>query len=185
VDDKPRLLLHACCAPDALYVAGLLRPDYMVTAFFYNPNIQPRAEYGLRLEDLRAVGRSLGIEVVEEPPDEERWLALTAKHRGEPEMGRRCLVCYAMRLERTATAAARGGFDAFATVMSVSPHKKAASLNRTGRMLGRRFGVPFLEADFKKKDGFKKSVELSRRHGLYRQDYCGCLSSRRKAPDGA
>ena len=183
--EKSRLLLHACCAPDALYVAGLLQPDYRVTVYFYNPNIQPRAEYDLRLADLRAVVPALGVEVVEEPPDEERWMGLTAKHRREPEMGRRCLVCYAVRLERTAEAAARGGFDLFATVMSVSPHKKADALNRMGRMLGRRFGIPFLEADFKKKDGFKKSVELSRRHGLYRQDYCGCLSSMRKAPHGA
>ena len=182
--EKSRLLLHACCAPDALYVAGLLQPDYRVTAFFYNPNIQPRAEYDLRLGDLRGVGRTLGIDVVEEPPDEERWRTLTAKFREEPEMGRRCLICFAMRLERTAWAAARGGFDLFATVMSVSPHKKSDALNRMGRMFGRRFGVPFLAGDFKKKDGFKKSVELSRRHGLYRQDYCGCLPSRRRDPHG-
>lgn len=182
--DKPRLLLHSCCAPDALYVAGLLQTDYRVTAFFYNPNIQPRAEYDLRLADLLKVARAAGLDVVEEPPDEARWLGLTAKFRDEPEMGRRCLVCYAVRLERTAAAAARGGYDAFATVMSVSPHKKAAALNRMGRMFGRRFGLRFLESDFKKKDGFKKSVALSRLHGLYRQDYCGCLSSRRKGRHG-
>ncbi|MBN2206125.1 MAG: epoxyqueuosine reductase QueH, partial [Candidatus Aminicenantes bacterium] len=137
-------------------------------------------EYDLRLADLRKVAAAVGLDVVEEPPDEERWLGLTAKFRDEPERGRRCLVCYAVRLERTAAAASRDGYDVFTTVMSVSPHKSAAALNRMGRMFGRRFGVAFLEADFKKKDGFKKSVALSRRHNLYRQDYCGCLSSRRK-----
>lgn len=181
---KARILVHACCAPDALYVAGLLQADYAVTVFFYNPNIQPRSEYDLRLEELRRIVPPLGIDLIEEPPDEERWLALTAKFRDEPEMGRRCFVCYAMRLERTAAAAARGGFNTFTTVMSISPHKKAEALNRIGRMFGRRHGVPFLEANFKKKDGFKKSVDLSRSHGLYRQDYCGCLSSRRKDADG-
>jgi predicted adenine nucleotide alpha hydrolase (AANH) superfamily ATPase len=182
--DKPRLLAHVCCAPDALYVVGLLQADYRVTAFFYNPNIQPREEYLRRRAELDRVVRMLGCELREEPPDEERWLRLTARFRDEPEMGRRCLICYAMRLERTAAAAARDGYDLFTTVMSVSPHKKADVLNRMGTMLGRRRRVPFLEADFKKKDGFKKSVELSRSHGLYRQDYCGCLSSRRSERHG-
>lgn len=183
--DKPRLLAHVCCAPDALYVVGLIRAEYRVTGFFYNPNIQPRDEYLLRLDELNKVARTLGFELIEEPPDEERWLNLTAKFREDPEMGRRCLVCYAMRLERTAAAAARGGFDLFTTIMSVSPHKKADVLNRMGLMFGRRRGVRFLEANFKKKDGFKKSVDLSRAHGLYRQDYCGCLSSRRKGTHGS
>jgi predicted adenine nucleotide alpha hydrolase (AANH) superfamily ATPase len=174
---KPRILVHVCCAPDALYVLGLLQGEYDVTAFFANSNIHPAEEYALRLEEARKVARLLGVPLVEDSYDPAGWLALTAKFMDEPEKGRRCDVCYASRLQRTAASAARLGFDAFATVMSLSPWKKAAVINRVGRQFGKRHGVRFLEADFKKKDGFKKSVDLSRGHGLYRQDYCGCLYS--------
>jgi predicted adenine nucleotide alpha hydrolase (AANH) superfamily ATPase len=174
---KPRILVHVCCAPDALYVLGLLQADHEVAAFFSNSNIHPPEEYALRLEEARKVARTLGVPLVEDDYDPDGWLALTAKFRDEPEKGRRCDVCYASRLRRTAVSAARLGFDVFATVMSLSPWKKAAVINRIGRQFGKRHGVRFLEADFKKKDGFKKSVDLSRDHGLYRQDYCGCLYS--------
>jgi predicted adenine nucleotide alpha hydrolase (AANH) superfamily ATPase len=174
---KPRILVHVCCAPDALYVLGLLQGECDVTAFFSNSNIHPAGEYALRLEEARKVARLLGVPFVEDAYDPAGWLALTAKFKDEPEKGRRCDVCYAARLQRTAGSAARLGFDAFATVMSLSPWKKAAVINRIGRQFGKRHGVRFLEADFKKKDGFKKSVDLSRGHGLYRQDYCGCLYS--------
>jgi predicted adenine nucleotide alpha hydrolase (AANH) superfamily ATPase len=175
---KPRILVHVCCAPDALYVFGLLGDDYAVTGFFANSNIHPREEYDLRLAEARKVARLTGVPLVEDDYDPEGWLALTAKFKDEPEKGRRCDVCYAARLARTAARAARDGFDAFATVMSLSPWKKAAVMNRIGRQFAARHGVAFLEADFKKKDGFKKSVDLSRAHGLYRQDYCGCVYSR-------
>jgi predicted adenine nucleotide alpha hydrolase (AANH) superfamily ATPase len=174
---KPRILVHVCCAPDAAYVIGLLKDDYDPAAFFYNPNIHPADEYALRLADARKVARDLGVPLLEGPCDDARWLALTAKFKDEPEKGRRCDICYAMRLEQTAIRAAAEGFDAFTTVMSLSPWKKAGALNRIGRMFGRRRGVSFLEADFKKKDGFKKSVALSRGMNLYRQDYCGCSYS--------
>jgi predicted adenine nucleotide alpha hydrolase (AANH) superfamily ATPase len=177
--DKPRLLAHICCAPDAAYVIGLLAGNYDVAGFFYNPNIHPRGEYALRLKEARRVANRLGVPLIEDDYDDWRWLRLTEKHKDEPEKGRRCDICYAMRLDRTARAAAAGGFDYFTTIMSLSPWKKAAVLNRIGRMFGRRFGVRFLEADFKKKDGFRKSVELSKSLGLYRQEYCGCLYSRR------
>ncbi len=174
---KPRILVHVCCAPDAAYVIGLLKDDYDPAAFFYNPNIHPAEEYTLRLADARKVARDLGVPLLVGPYDDARWLALTAKFKDEPEKGRRCDICYAVRLERTAIRAAAEGFDAFTTVMSLSPWKKAGALNRIGRMFGRRRGVSFLEADFKKKDGFKKSVALSRGMNLYRQDYCGCSYS--------
>ncbi len=176
---KPRLLVHICCAPDAAYVIGLLRPNYDVTGFFYNPNIHPSAEYELRLSEARRVACRLEVGLIEEDYDDSRWLELTKKFKGEPEKGRRCDICYALRLERTAAAAARLGFEFFSTVMSLSPWKKAPALNRIGRMLGRRYRVQFLEADFKKKDGFRKSVELSKALHLYRQDYCGCIYSRK------
>jgi len=178
---KPRLLVHACCAPDALYVFGLLAPDYEVTGFFSNSNIQPREEYELRLDEARRVARQAGVPLLEDDYDPDGWTALTARFKDEPEKGRRCDVCYASRLSRTAARAARDGFDAFATVMSLSPWKKAAVLNRMGRQFAARHGLTYLEADFKKKDGFKKSCELSRAAGLYRQDYCGCVYSREAA----
>jgi predicted adenine nucleotide alpha hydrolase (AANH) superfamily ATPase len=188
---KPRILVHVCCAPDAAYVIDLLKDGYEVAAFFYNPNIHPVEEYHLRLADARKVARDLGVVLVEGLYDEARWLALTRKFKEEPEKGRRCDVCYAIRLEQTAVAAANRDFDAFTTVMSLSPWKKAAVLNRIGRMFGRRHSVAFLEADFKKKDGFRKSVVLSRSMNLYRQNYCGCIYSlsaargRSRGPDKA
>jgi predicted adenine nucleotide alpha hydrolase (AANH) superfamily ATPase len=174
---KPRILVHVCCAPDALYVLRLLQEEYEVTAYFANSNIHPAEEYALRVEEARKVARLLAVPLLEDSYDAGRWLALTSKFKDEPEKGRRCDVCYALRLQRTAETAARGGFDVFATVMSLSPWKKAAVINRIGRQFGKRYGVRFLQADFKKKDGFKKSVALSRDHELYRQDYCGCLYS--------
>lgn len=174
---KPRLLVHICCAPDAAYIVGLLKETYDAAAFFYNPNIHPGEEYELRLADARRVARELDVPLLEGAYDEARWRTLTEKFKDEPEKGRRCDICYAIRLEQTAVAAAAGGYDSFTTVMSLSPWKKAGVLNRIGRMLGRRHGLSFLEADFKKKDGFRKSVALSRGMNLYRQDYCGCIYS--------
>ncbi|MGA2362206.1 MAG: epoxyqueuosine reductase QueH [Candidatus Aminicenantales bacterium] len=175
---KPRILVHVCCAPDALYVLRLLQDEYEVTGFFTNSNIHPAEEYALRLDEARKVAELLAVPILWDGYDPARWLALTERFKAEPEKGRRCDVCYALRLRRTAETAAREGFDVFATVMSLSPWKKAAVINRIGRQFGKRYGVRFLEADFKKKDGFKKSVDLSRGHGLYRQSYCGCLYSR-------
>ncbi|OGD29683.1 MAG: hypothetical protein A2Y56_12615 [Candidatus Aminicenantes bacterium RBG_13_63_10] len=176
---RPGLLVHVCCAPDALYVLGLLKETHNVTGYFYNPNIQPLSEYELRLREALSVADILGLPILEGPRDFDRWCEATKKFRDEPEKGRRCDVCYGLRLLETARRASVSGLDAFGTVMSLSPWKKADVLNRIGRMAGRRLGVEFLEADFKKKDGFRKSVALSREKGLYRQDHCGCLFSKR------
>jgi len=173
------MLVHICCGPDAAYVIGILKENYEVTGFFYNPNIHPAREYALRLMEAKKVADILGVKLIEEAYDSSRWMALAQKFKDEPEKGRRCDVCYAMRLERTARAASAHGFDFFTTIMSLSPWKKADVLNRIGRMFGCRHGVKFLEANFKKKDGFKKSVELSKAWDIYRQDYCGCIYSRR------
>lgn len=177
-----RLFVHVCCAPDSLYVMDMLKRDYEVVGFFYNPNIHPAQEYALRLEEARKVARVVGFELIEGPYEDERWFEITRKFEDEPEKGRRCDICYALRLQRTALEASSRGCGLFTTIMSLSPWKKADVLNQIGKMFGRRYGLNFLEANFKKKDGFRKSVELSKQHGLYRQDYCGCLFSKRKSP---
>jgi predicted adenine nucleotide alpha hydrolase (AANH) superfamily ATPase len=171
------ILAHICCGPDALYVVGLLQSDYDVIGFFYNPNIWPPEEYALRLEVTKKVREILNFPLLEGPYDHELWAKSTRKFKDEPEKGRRCDICYALRLKRTAEKAVELGLRQFATVMSLSPWKKVDALNRIGSMFGRRYGLSFLEANFKKKAGFEKSVELSRRYGLYRQNYCGCSSS--------
>ena len=123
--DKPRILVHICCAPDALYVARALGETYEVKGFFYNPNIQPREEYDLRLEEARKVAAMLDVSLLEGPYDVERWLVLTLKFKDEPEKGRRCDICYAMRLQKTAMAARDAGIGLFTTVMSLSPWEKS------------------------------------------------------------
>ena len=175
----PELLAHICCAPDASYVIELLQHDHAVTGFFYNPNIWPSPEYDLRLAETKKVGRILGLDVLEGEYDQDRWLKFTDRFKGEPEKGRRCDICYAVRLDRTARKALELGLPAFTTIMSVSPWKKADVLNRIGRLTGWKYNLQFLEGDFKKKGGFQKSVEISRRYELYRQNYCGCVYSRR------
>ena len=175
--EKKKMLVHICCAPDALYVMGLLQENYSAHGYFYNPNIHPFKEYKLRLEETRKVAKILDFPLIEDDYDDKKWLKITKKFKDEPEKGKRCDVCYAMRLERTAKKASELGFNIFTTVMSLSPWKKADVLNREGRMFASRYDINFLEANFKKKDGFRKSVELSKIHGLYRQNYCGCIYS--------
>jgi len=176
---KTKILVHICCAPDALYVLGILKNDFDVSGYFYNPNIHPRKEHDLRLEEARSVAKSLKVTLYEDKYETERWFDITQKFRFEPEKGKRCNICYAMRLEKTALKAKELNFETFTTVMSLSPWKKSDVMNRIGLMFSHRHGINFFEANFKKKDGFRKSVELSKHHGLYRQNYCGCEFSRR------
>lgn len=175
-----KILVHICCAPDALYVMQLLKTDYTAAGLFYNPNIHPKEEYDRRFAETRKTAGLVGFELIEGPYDADRWLEMTKGFKNEPEKGRRCDICYACRLDFTARKAAELGFDMFTTVMSLSPWKKSDIMNRQGLMLARRYGTGFLEANFKKKDGFRKSTAMSRQHNLYRQNYCGCLYSFRK-----
>ncbi|MCX7973133.1 MAG: epoxyqueuosine reductase QueH [Candidatus Aminicenantes bacterium] len=174
---RERILVHVCCAPDGAYVLRLLQQNYEPTAFFYNPNIYPPEEYSLRYQEMVKVANWLKVPLIEEKPDFENFLQLTENLKDEPEMGRRCEVCYALRLEKTALRALADKFPFFTTVMSLSPWKKSQTLNFLGDNLAQKYEINFLKADFKKKDGFIKSVALSRELGLYRQDYCGCLYS--------
>ena len=173
---RPRLLLHACCAPCASHVLFYLAPYFQMTVYFYNPNIWPAEEHARRLETLRAFLPRLpfSTELLAPPYSPGDFLAAARGMEAEPEGGNRCGRCFALRLEATAKAAAQGGFDLFATTLTVSPHKNALLLNAIGQALGEQYGVPYLISDFKKKNGYLHSIQLSKEYGLYRQNYCGC-----------
>lgn len=176
------VLLHICCGPCAAPVIESLVSEYAVTGFFFNPNIHPPEEYVRRLEAARDVCGRFDVRFIEEPQDPEKFRVMVRGLECEPENGARCLVCYGLRLERTAREAARGLYDLYATTLTLGPMKKAAVINPIGYEEARRAGVRFLEADWKKHDGFHRSCELSRELGIYRQHYCGCEFSMRNAP---
>lgn len=191
----PSLLLHSCCAPCSSSVLERLSEHFKITIFYYNPNIEPFEEYRKRAAEQkrflsdREAGRPVAF--AEGPYDEAAFHAVAAGREEDREGGPRCLRCYELRLRKTAEFARANRFDYFSTTLSVSPYKNARALNEIGAKLSEEYGVPFLFADFKKKNGYQRSIELSRRYGLYRQNYCGCVYSRRLAdarnivPDGA
>ncbi len=177
--NKPKLLLHVCCAPCSPHVVDLLQKEYCVKAYFYDPNIHPEEEYYFRLEEMKRFCREIQLDIIAANYDPDRWFEIMAGHESDPEKGERCGLCFRMRLEKAAQFAEDNGFSSFATVLSVSPHKDAGVINEIGKELGEKYHVDFHEADFKKKNGFKISVEKSKEFGLKRQDYCGCVYSRR------
>ncbi len=174
-----KLLLHTCCAPCVTVPVERLQSDFQITCYFYNPNIHPKKEYLKRLNELKKLLDGFHIEMIVADYEVKRWLQLVRGLEDVPEGGKRCEVCFRMRLEQTARFARENNYDAFTTVMSISPHKNADLLNRIGNELSQEFGVDYIEANFKKKDGFKRSVELSKKYNLYRQNYCGCIYSQR------
>lgn len=178
---KPRLLLHICCVGCGVYVAQELNKKFDLTLYFYNPNIFPLTEYEKRLEENRKIVKQFKLKVIEEKYDHESWLKKIKGHENDPEKGQRCLLCYEDRLLKTATFAKDKGFDYFGTTLTTSPHKLAEEINRLGGEISRELKISFLEADYKKNDGFKKSSQLSKDLGLYRQDYCGCEFSIKKS----
>ena len=171
------MLVHICCAPDASYGVRALRERFDVTGFFYNPNIHPREEYRKRLRATLDLHGKDPCALVVGAADGEAWDDAVRGMEDEPERGRRCEACVRLRLRETARKAAELGMPAFGTVLTVSPKKDAAMVNRVGREEGGRSGVRFVEADMKKGDGYLKSVRASREMGLYRQRYCGCRYS--------
>ena len=180
----PSLLLHCCCAPCTTSVMEILLPDYKITLLFYNPNIEPFDEYGKRAAEMKKI--SNGLDLIISDYNEADFEAIAAKYPDEPEGGERCKACFELRLKKTAQFAFENGFEYFTTTLSVSPHKNAVLLNDIGKKLSNeckenrvRFGTQFLCADFKKRDGYKRSIELSKRSGIYRQIYCGCRHSKR------
>ena len=180
---RPTLLLHSCCGPCSSYVLQCLAPFFQVRVFYENSNIYPEAEYQHRFsEQQRLLGEMFSGEVALQPAPYEPQAFYRAVQglEQEPEGGARCEACFRFRLSRTARTAAEIGAEFFGTTLTVSPHKNAQSINRIGLELEREFGVKFLLADFKKKEGYKQSIALSRQYGLYRQNYCGCVFSLRE-----
>lgn len=180
----PSLLLHSCCAPCSSYCIEYLSKFFHVTVFYYNPNIYPEIEYKHREEEqirlISSMQTSHPVRFLKGDFDASRFYAAVKGLEHEPECGARCEVCYRLRLSKTADMAAQMKFDYFATTLSISPLKDAQKLNEIGQDESKRTKALFLPSDFKKKEGYKRSIELSAQYGLYRQDYCGCVFSRRE-----
>lgn len=182
---KPRLLLHACCAPCSSYVLEYLSSYFAITLYYYNPNISPKVEYEKRVREVQRLLRELpeagGVRFSEGPYDPERFAAIARGLEDLPEGGERCFRCYRLRLSQAAEAAKAGGFDYFCTTLSISPYKNAQKLNTIGEELAAAYGVAWLPSDFKKRGGYQRSIALSHTYGLYRQNYCGCIYSATQA----
>lgn len=200
----PRLLLHSCCAPCSSYCMEYLREYFQLTVFYYNPNITEKEEYRKRVqEEIRLIeiynrqaaerraaeeqadgkpetGKPLKIEIIEGDYEPERFLEMAKDLENCAEGGERCFRCYELRLRKTVKLAKERNFDYFTTTLTISPLKNAAKLNEIGERLAEEYGVRWLPSDFKKRDGYKRSIELSKEYGLYRQNYCGCVYSKQK-----
>ncbi len=174
---KEKLLLHACCAPCSTHVIDVLSQTYKLTVLFYNPNIQPEEEYAKRLRDIKKLCEIKKTELLVPDYAPEVWIEKTKGLEAVPEGHERCSVCFDVRFKKAAEIAAVSGCERYATTLTVSPHKDQKVINFIGKKAAHEYRVKFLEEDFKKKDGYKRSCELSRQYGLYRQKYCGCLYS--------
>lgn len=179
----PKLFFHACCAPCSSYCLEYLNSFFDITMFYYNPNISPESEYRFRLSELERLVSELPhenkISFAEAKYDPALFYDLVRGHEDDPERGERCKICLYHRLEETAKAAKTAGADYFSTTLSISPYKDAEFLNTAGAELSEKYGIAYLFSDFKKKNGYKRSIELSHIYDLYRQDFCGCVFSRR------
>lgn len=179
-EKKPKILLHICCIGCGAYVSKLLSDEFDVKLFFYNPNIFPREEYEKRLEEIERVAREFDLSVIQGEYDHAAWLEKIKGLEKEAEKGKRCLICYNDRLEETAKKAEELGIENFTSTLTVSPHKLANEISRIGNELSEKYSIDFYDKDFKKQDGFRKAVLLSKELKLYRQEYCGCEFSIRK-----
>ena len=179
----PRLLIHGCCAPCSSYCLEYLSQYFIITLYFYNPNIYPESEYSLRSDEARRFISEMNfkhpVDFIEGAFDPKEFYDAVKGYEKEPEGGERCFRCYRLRLESTAKLAKELGFDYFTTTLSISPLKRADKINEIGEEIAEIYQVRHLPSDFKKKNGYKRSTELSKEHGLYRQDYCGCVFSKR------
>lgn len=179
----PTLLLHSCCAPCSSYTLEYLSQYFKITVFYYNPNIYPETEYHKRVQEQQQFIERLPVKhpvaFIEGNYDTDRFYEMARGMEQLPEGGERCFKCYELRLREAAILAAEGGFDYFTTTLSISPLKNAAKLNEIGERLAAEYKTAYLPSDFKKRNGYKRSVELSEEYGMYRQNYCGCVFSLR------
>ena len=178
----PTLLLHSCCAPCSSYCLEYLSNLFEITVFYYNPNIYPEEEYEKRTMEQKLLIEKMPtihkVSYLQGPYDKERFYEIAKGYENCREGGERCFLCYEMRLRKTAELAKSLGMDYFTTTLSISPLKNAAKLNEIGGKLAKEYDIPYLYSDFKKKNGYKRSVELSAQYGMYRQYYCGCVFSK-------
>ncbi|MBQ8297905.1 MAG: epoxyqueuosine reductase QueH [Ruminococcus sp.] len=178
--EKPSLLLHACCAPCSSHVLEFLHERFEITLYFCNPNIAPEEEYNYRSSELKRLVREMGLDVkiIEEAYDPQPFYELAKGLENLPERGERCRKCIGYRLEMAGAKAAELNYDCFTTTLTISPHKDCEFINEFGAQVQEKCGVSYLFSDFKKHEGYKRSIELSRKYDLYRQDYCGCIYSK-------
>ena len=183
IEEGSKLLLHACCAPCSSAVLERLANFFKISIFYYNPNITEESEYLKRINELKrfvsVFKTKYPVEVIEGEYNPEVFIEMAKGLEEEPERGKRCYKCYELRLEETAKIAEELGFNHFATTLTLSPHKNANWINEIGEELNKKYKSNYLYSDFKKKEGYKKSIELSKEYNLYRQDYCGCIYSKR------
>jgi len=181
----PTLLLHSCCAPCSSYVIEYLSQYFHLTVFYYNPNISELEEYKKRVEEQKRLisefPAKYKVDFLEGTYDNENYNKIVSGFEDCKEGGERCFLCYDMRLREAAKVAKKGGFEYFTTTLSISPLKNSAKLNEIGHKLGIEYGIEYLLSDFKKKEGYKRSIELSKEYHLYRQNYCGCKFSKNDA----
>lgn len=182
ITNKPTLLLHACCGPCSSYVIEYLSKYFDITIYYYNPNIYPKEEYKRRLDELKKFVKVFNnkVKVIEELYNEEDYnkAVKNLEHLGEKSI--RCYECYKFRMEKAASFAEENRYDYFTTTLSISPHKNSNWINEIGGILEKEYGIKYLYSDFKKKNGYKRSLELSKEYKLYRQDYCGCIYSKKE-----
>lgn len=185
IGENKRILLHSCCAPCSSYVISYLTKYFDITILYYNPNISPYDEYLKRkkeqiklISEIETVNK---IDIMDCDYENELYNNLIAGFENEPERGNRCNICYRMRMEKTAIMAKDNNYDFFCTTLSVSPYKNSNLINEIGANLEKIYNIKWLYSDFKKKDGYKQSIELSKKYNLYRQDYCGCIYSKPKS----
>lgn len=179
----PTLLLHSCCAPCSSYVIEYLSSYFKITVYYYNPNISPFEEYNKRVKEeirlIKEMPTKYEVKFIEGDYDNDKYNELCNGLENELEGGKRCSKCYNLRLEKTAQIALKNKFEYFATTLTVSPYKNAQKLNQIGFELSKKYNINYLPSDFKKNNGYKRSIELSKIYNLYRQNYCGCIYSKR------
>ena len=180
----PKLLLHSCCAPCSSHVIDTLTPYFDITIIYYNPNIEPYEEYEKRKEEEKRFIEEYNniniLDIIDCDYDNDKYHEITAGLEECPEGGERCFKCYDLRLEYTALKAKELSYDYFGTTLTVSPYKNSKKLNEIGEELSKKYNIKYLYSDFKKNNGYKHSIELSKKYNLYRQDYCGCINSKKE-----